>query len=523
MQIRLVSPDSISKRLTSAENKRKASPSAGEPAKRAKSLKKGRGRDEAPIVARGDGDPLSAPAALPSVEVQERDEPEPASPCRVNGPTSLRKNRAVKAGVHFDIWVKILEYCPPKFLVKAREIDSTFRHILGRNTIWKRSFQNTYGESCPDPPLGLSYMQYADLVGGFGCQAKGCPKAARKIYWAFLRRWCEDCFRSRITLRRETDRPFRNVHGFLLPPDLRPTDCLVFFNCEPPNKYLCAGSYAERPKWLRSHGNDEGYEERAVQLLAEEIYELRPKTEDELVAFLIGRKEERDRDLAILQECENFFECLKRDKSERKAIRNARIDFFEERAARLDPRIEPSALHLMKPFRRAIAIKKMPVERCWDVLRPKIEKERAGAQGVEGSGAEKQRETRRETSVDIRSASRQPEMAYYGDGEALTETSVHFCSASRQLEVAYYGDGEALVEASADILSASQQPEMEFDLGDHIEKELTEDTTEEFISWPGFPRGMTPSLEMRVKWPSNFSLIPCDGRGTEFLNLDEME
>lgn len=112
------------------------------------------------------------------------------------GPMRFQKNRPVKAAVNVDVWENILSFCPPDFLLQAREISSTFRSVLKADShIWKTSRVSHFGHDMPDPPSGLSEPQYIDLLTGTGCQARGCgDKKARKTYWAFQKRLCMKCF-----------------------------------------------------------------------------------------------------------------------------------------------------------------------------------------------------------------------------------------------------------------------------------------------------------------------------------------
>lgn len=112
------------------------------------------------------------------------------------GPMRLQKNRPVKAAVNVDVWENILSFCPPDFLLNARKVSSTFRSMLKADSpIWKISRVRHFGHDMPSPPSGLSEPQYADLLTGTGCQARGCKDTkARKTYWAFQKRLCMKCF-----------------------------------------------------------------------------------------------------------------------------------------------------------------------------------------------------------------------------------------------------------------------------------------------------------------------------------------
>ena len=112
------------------------------------------------------------------------------------GQTRLQKNHPIKATVNVDVWENILVFCPPEFLLKARTISKTFRSILKDDSlIWKRARLNYFGPDLPEPPLGLSEPQYADLITGSGCQTQGCTSSkTRKTYWAVQKRLCAECF-----------------------------------------------------------------------------------------------------------------------------------------------------------------------------------------------------------------------------------------------------------------------------------------------------------------------------------------
>ena len=112
------------------------------------------------------------------------------------GQTRLQKNHPIKATVNVDVWENILVFCPPEFLLKARNISRTFRSILNDDSlIWKRARVKYYGPDLPEPPLGLSEPQYMDLLTGSGCQTPGCTSSkTRKTYWAIQKRLCADCF-----------------------------------------------------------------------------------------------------------------------------------------------------------------------------------------------------------------------------------------------------------------------------------------------------------------------------------------
>lgn len=104
----------------------------------------------------------------------------------------FRTNKPIALELPADIWTRIFDFCPPDFLLQIRQINSLLRMLLDKQSQWKKARLHTYGFDHPDPPPGLTEMQYADLLTGVGCQ--GCHKSfTRKVYWAFQRRWCLKC------------------------------------------------------------------------------------------------------------------------------------------------------------------------------------------------------------------------------------------------------------------------------------------------------------------------------------------
>ena len=115
------------------------------------------------------------------------------------GSTILRKTKPVKTWIDMDAWQWIFEFCSLEFLLKARMVCSGFRHALQSPLIWQKARLNNFGPTHPPCPPSLTEMQYADLLTGLGCQAKGCKnKKARKTYWAFQRRWCDVCLHQQV-------------------------------------------------------------------------------------------------------------------------------------------------------------------------------------------------------------------------------------------------------------------------------------------------------------------------------------
>ncbi len=112
--------------------------------------------------------------------------------------TVLRRNRPVQTSLPQDVWLNIFIHSKPEFLFKARAFAPGFKDAISLDSVWNGSLLEEFGPSLPDPPQGLSYMQYANLLTRHGCQ--GCNEEkhegrgkARRTYWAFQRRYCETC------------------------------------------------------------------------------------------------------------------------------------------------------------------------------------------------------------------------------------------------------------------------------------------------------------------------------------------
>ncbi|KAK6605966.1 hypothetical protein H4I96_04428 [Botrytis cinerea] len=99
-----------------------------------------------------------------------------------------------------DVVIRILEFCPPIFLRKARTICHSWnKWVNGLQSIHINCRRENYGYNLPDEIPGLSAMQYVDLLGGKGCMEPGCKnKDASRTHWAWKKRWCLNCWKGKI-------------------------------------------------------------------------------------------------------------------------------------------------------------------------------------------------------------------------------------------------------------------------------------------------------------------------------------
>lgn len=127
-----------------------------------------------------DRDALQAAKAL--LESQNQVLKIPKVPPTSSLPTTVfRTSRPILTRSPLDVWRDIFAQCPLEFLIKARAVCRDFRVILSSEVVWKQIRLRNYGPDCPDPPPGMTEMQYADLLTGRGCQTKGCLGKARKV------------------------------------------------------------------------------------------------------------------------------------------------------------------------------------------------------------------------------------------------------------------------------------------------------------------------------------------------------
>lgn len=105
------------------------------------------------------------------------------------------------------------------------------------------------------------------------------------------------------------------------------------------------------------------------------------RTREEKEAWVEEKVENNRLLIESIQAMEAYVEHERRRKAlEVQAIKAQRIEFFKERAAKMDPPLSIEALNLLPKYLLAIDIQKLPSERSWRELRPKLEADRAKAE-----------------------------------------------------------------------------------------------------------------------------------------------
>lgn len=105
------------------------------------------------------------------------------------------------------------------------------------------------------------------------------------------------------------------------------------------------------------------------------------RTREEKEAWVEEKAENNRLLMESIEAMETYVEQERRRKAlEVQAIKAQRIEFFKERAAKMDPPLSIEALNLLPKYLLAIDIQKLPSERSWRELRPKLEADRAKAE-----------------------------------------------------------------------------------------------------------------------------------------------
>ena len=121
--------------------------------------------------------------------------------------TKLGAKRPVRTFVPIDIWLQIFRFVEPKQLFEMRTVCHEFYNCLKNKQMpWRECRIAFFGKAIPPPPDGLKFgreeQMYMDLLAGHTQSCMSCgtvdeTRKARKVYWAFLRRWCETCFKEK--------------------------------------------------------------------------------------------------------------------------------------------------------------------------------------------------------------------------------------------------------------------------------------------------------------------------------------
>ncbi len=145
---------------------------------------------------------MSPDFGSPSLKVEDGADADFRSPKRQKIDSTMtmgfRVNKPVKTEVCDDIWRAILKESHPTVLLIAKNLNRRFHDLLQEKSIWRASRVRLHGEDMPGPPGEMTEQRYAHLLYGQGCdfqQSKCRSNVTKKVYWPFLLRMCDACFR----------------------------------------------------------------------------------------------------------------------------------------------------------------------------------------------------------------------------------------------------------------------------------------------------------------------------------------
>jgi hypothetical protein len=311
--------------------------------------------------------------------------------------------------------MRILEFTPPQFMKKARQLSKEFKGWVDNfNSIYVNQRKENYGQDMPDPPRGITERQYNDLLGGKGCMEPGCPDfKATRAHWSWCQRWCWDCWKLKIEREDRVLKLNQSPHGrnliskllecipvgmhdsFLKPHDFvedlesRPRGAprLYRYYLKEDVREIIAKYDALTPPPYKEDPTQTPEARAAAQAAHQaEMEGLDEKKAD----FLAKGKEKNDEFMKTVQKIESLVK-KKRDKEAQPYNKNrqARRELFTRRARDDLPQIPTSFVHTTKAYKAATRIfRDGGTERGWQTLKPKIEKEFEKSKGIGNASIE---------------------------------------------------------------------------------------------------------------------------------------
>ncbi|KAL9624473.1 MAG: hypothetical protein Q9160_001436 [Pyrenula sp. 1 TL-2023] len=306
-----------------------------------------------------EGRPIQPPPPrLPKKRRRDRD-----------GPTSLRVNRPLRQSngepmaVPEDIWLMIFDQMHPRDLLSMRNVCMFFRQRLDRlDTTFHNARISTFGEDSPGPLPGMTEKQLAELTVGRGCMARGCVRSnTAKTYWAYGLRMCTECLNSEtidLPDAKNLMLPSMDEH-FLL------------------NLIIAAQFSSGKYQKMQSFNETESVwnmlpTTRTVLLksdVANVLAEYEKQLETAREAWTTKKQEEATTRRAAITKLETWA-LTSKDVSPHH--RDARRDFFIQKAQELNPPITQEMLARMIPYKNALNSNRPPTAASWDILKPKL-------------------------------------------------------------------------------------------------------------------------------------------------------
>lgn len=301
----------------------------------------------------------------------------------------LTCRKPVSAFVPIDAWAQIFRRSDLKFLLQAQLVCKDFRDILSAQSMWRDARLYNYGAAIPGCPTGLNEKQYANLLVGRGCQVKPCTqKLTKKVYWAFMLRMCESCFKD-STQRQDDDCEEAAIYGELLSQlehEIKGTLPARLCELLPASNVLGIGGVYTQTRPLDRDNQMWRYPDDARHYCTRIVdyealkHNFRQNVMNEPSQFLRWAKhtwsETRSRVLMARELDIGCRDLLDRSRN----LREEKQDFFLDQAEMLVPPMTRPVLEKMAAYHRALDTPNAASQRAWDTLAAKINKPELRAQ-----------------------------------------------------------------------------------------------------------------------------------------------
>ncbi|APA13972.1 predicted protein [Sclerotinia sclerotiorum 1980 UF-70] len=320
----------------------------------------------------------------------------------------LMKDKA-KYNLPGTIWMRILEFCPPIFLRKARFVSKEWKSwVEDFSSIHVNCRKENFGFNLPEHIPGLSAKQYVDLLGGKGCMEPGCKnKDASRTHWAWKKRWCLSCWKEKIE-REDRIQKHRQLQ-YTRPVIDKLLECIpvsMYDSFGKPHDYVEDGPQALTNQ-LATHRLYKYYLIVDVDNIIKEYEALTPepfredpthdaqqkatarqiwedkmaKLDEERDKFFEAKKAENDKLMQLVIQIEAAIrERRAKGRKPNDANRESRRTLFLNLAKRDLPEVPEEFIINTKAFKAAVRIfRDGGSERGWRTLKPKIEGEYASS------------------------------------------------------------------------------------------------------------------------------------------------
>lgn len=307
-----------------------------------------------------------------------------------------------KYNIPVQVWWRILEFCPPIFLRKARLINKEWAGwVKNFSSIHDNNRKENFGYNLPEHIPGLSGPAYLDLLGGKGCMEPGCKnKDATRAHWAWKKRWCFNCWKEKIEredriqkhrqlqyTRATIDQllaciPVSMYDSFGKPHDYVEDEAQPQANQASTHRLYKYYLIADVENIIKEYEalTPEPYREDPThdaqqKVVARQIYDEKMlKLPEEQTKFCDEKKAENQKLMQLVLQIEKAIkERREKTRKPNDANRKARRKLFLESAKRDLPEIPEEFVLTTKAFKDATRIFRDPgSERGWRTLMPKI-------------------------------------------------------------------------------------------------------------------------------------------------------